>query len=153
MLEVEGDVASVPGTEAREQGRSIAARLDRGPQVGATGAHGAIRYEVDRYQSGSTICFRFTAPQGLQGGHRFEVLSEVGGCRLRHVLEGRTTGPRTLSPAVSTSHRSSGHGASACPGGASQPACDDVPPDDPAPQQVLTRKDQPTLTSPAAPET
>ena len=60
--------ASVTGTEAREQGRSIAARLDRGPQVGATGAHGAIRYEVDRYQSGSTICFRFTAPQGLQAG-------------------------------------------------------------------------------------
>src|SRR5215218_3242249 len=49
-------------------------RLDRGPQVGATGGHGPIRYLVDRYQPGITIAFRFTAPLGLHGQHRFEVL-------------------------------------------------------------------------------
>jgi hypothetical protein len=46
---------------------------------------------VDRYEPASKIVFRFTGPQGLHGEHRFEVLSEVGGCPLRHVLEGHTT--------------------------------------------------------------
>jgi hypothetical protein len=71
-------------------------RLDRGLQVGATGGHGPIRYVVDRYQPGRTIAFRFTAPQGLHGEHRFEVLANVDGSRLRHVLEGHTTGPMRL---------------------------------------------------------
>jgi hypothetical protein len=71
-------------------------RFDRSLQVGASGGHGPIRYVVDRYQPGSMIAFRFTGPQGLHGQHRFEVLPESGGCRLRHVLEGHTTGRMRL---------------------------------------------------------
>jgi hypothetical protein len=76
-------------------------RLDRGLQVGAVGGHGPIHYRVVGYEPARMIAFQFTGPQGLHGEHRFEVIAGIDGCRLRHVLEGHTTGRmRLLWPLV-----------------------------------------------------
>ena len=63
-------------------------RFDRGLVAGARGGHGPIRYEVAEHLPGRLARFRFTAPRGLEGEHRFE----RDGSMLRHVLEGRATG-------------------------------------------------------------
>lgn len=48
--------------------------LDRPLAVGARGGHGRLRYEVSDYIPGQSVCFRFLAPPGFAGGHRFEVI-------------------------------------------------------------------------------
>lgn len=69
-------------------------KLDRALGVGASGGHGPIRYVVDAYSRESGIVrFRFTAPHGFDGDHRFELRCiDDHSVLLRHVLEMRTTG-------------------------------------------------------------
>ncbi|QBD77454.1 SRPBCC family protein [Ktedonosporobacter rubrisoli] len=64
-----------------------AMHFDRPLSVGAVGGHGPLRYTVESYKPGTSICFRFTAPDGFEGTHGFDV-SEVrpGLVRLQHTL-------------------------------------------------------------------
>ncbi len=73
--------------------------LDRPLGVGATGGHGPIGYFVEAYEPGRMVRFRFTAPQGFDGWHGFQVLPHAtpGHCVLEHRLEMRTSGAATWS--------------------------------------------------------
>lgn len=75
-----------------------AMRLDRPLGVGATGGHGPVRYTVDAYAPGVGVCFRFRAPRGAVGTHRFEVepLADGGAC-LWHILVIDAVGPARLT--------------------------------------------------------
>jgi len=72
-------------------------RFDRPLAVGAVGGHGPVRYSVEKYLQGQMIVFRFSAPRGFDGTHRFEVEQRQGHTVLRHVIEMRATGPAWLS--------------------------------------------------------
>lgn len=72
-------------------------RLDRPLQAGAAGGHGPIRYVVEEYAPGRRVVFRFTAPRGFVGTHRFEVEPTMAGSLLCHVLEMEATGAARLS--------------------------------------------------------
>jgi hypothetical protein len=66
--------------------------------VGARGGHGPIRYFVEAYEPGQSIRFRFTAPKGFDGWHRFEVLDATDvHCVLEHRIEMNTHGLAALS--------------------------------------------------------
>ena len=69
-----------------------AMRFDRPLQPGGRGGHGPIRYDVEGYEPGRRVRFRFTAPAGLEGWHGFEVERSETGATLRHVLEARARG-------------------------------------------------------------
>lgn len=92
------DCLGSPSDQLWPRDRWPAMRFDGQLQVGASGGHGPIRYVVESYEIGRSICFRFTAPQGFLGTHRFEV-DEVSSdsVRLRHVLEMRVEGLARLS--------------------------------------------------------
>jgi hypothetical protein len=62
-------------------------RFDRPLQVGASGGHGPIRYDISAYKPGQSITFRFRAPRGFEGTHRFEIVRAANGIVLRHTLE------------------------------------------------------------------
>jgi hypothetical protein len=68
-------------------------KFDKPLCVGASGGHGSIGYEVEEYQPGRYIKFRFTRPKGYNGYHWFEI-GEVdeGKVRLRHVIEMEVSG-------------------------------------------------------------
>ncbi|HAK59099.1 MAG TPA: hypothetical protein DCO77_01780 [Nitrospiraceae bacterium] len=70
--------------------------------VGVVGGHGPIRYFVEDYSPGRSVCFRFTAPQGFFGTHAFEADElSPGTVRLRHIIEMDLIGPARFSwPAV-----------------------------------------------------
>jgi len=72
-------------------------RFDRPLAVGAVGGHGPVRYSVEEYCPARMILFRFSAPRGFNGTHRFEVEGQQGHTVLRHLLEMRATGPARLS--------------------------------------------------------
>jgi hypothetical protein len=72
-------------------------RFDRPLAVGAVGGHGPVGYTVEEYHPGQSIRFRFTAPRGFDGTHRFEVEEREGKTVLRHIIEMRATGPALLS--------------------------------------------------------
>jgi hypothetical protein len=72
-------------------------RFDRPLAVGAAGGHGPVRYSVEEYHPGQSIVFRFSAPRGFDGTHRFEVEERRGQTVLRHLIEMRATGPALLS--------------------------------------------------------
>jgi hypothetical protein len=72
-------------------------RFDRPLAVGAVGGHGPVRYSVEEYNPGRSIRFRFSAPRGFNGTHRFEVEQLQGQTILRHVIEMQATGPALLS--------------------------------------------------------
>jgi hypothetical protein len=72
-------------------------RFDRPLAVGAVGGHGPVRYSVEEYRPSHSILFRFSAPRGFNGTHRFEVEDRQGHTVLRHVIEMRATGPARLS--------------------------------------------------------
>ena len=72
-------------------------RFDRSLTVGAVGGHGPVRYSIEEFHPGQSILFRFSAPRGFNGTHRFEVEERRGKTALRHVLEMRTAGPALLS--------------------------------------------------------
>jgi hypothetical protein len=75
-----------------------AMKFDRPLSVGAIGGHGPIRYTVESYKPSLHIQFRFTAPEGFQGSHRFEV-EAMGGdkTKLRHVIEMQVQGTAWLT--------------------------------------------------------
>jgi hypothetical protein len=72
-------------------------RFDRPLAVGAVGGHGPIRYSVQEYRPGQSILFRFSAPRGFNGTHRFDVEDRQGNTVLRHTLEIEATGPALRS--------------------------------------------------------
>jgi hypothetical protein len=75
-----------------------AMRLDRPLEVGARGGHGPIRYQIEEYEVGRRVRFRFSRPAGFNGGHRFQVESTgVDRVRLCHVLEMHATAGARLS--------------------------------------------------------
>lgn len=66
------------------------ARLDGPLEPGTPGGHGPIAYVVDAVEPGRSASFRFTAPRGFHGHHRFEVVPDAGGDRgatLEHHLD------------------------------------------------------------------
>lgn len=72
--------------------------MDRPLGVGASGGHGPVRYAVAAYFPGQRVTFRFTAPAGFDGFHRFEIVAAgEGRCILRHTLEMKATGAALLS--------------------------------------------------------
>jgi len=72
-------------------------RFDRALAVGARGGHGPIRYSIEEYQPSRLVVFRFLAPRGFDGTHRYEVAEQQGRTVLRHVLEMHATGLARLS--------------------------------------------------------
>jgi hypothetical protein len=69
-----------------------AMELSHGVNEGSSGGHGFVRYSVETVTPDS-VTFRFDNSIGLRGEHRFEVEdTSDGGCVLRHVLEGKSTG-------------------------------------------------------------
>lgn len=72
--------------------------FDRPLAPGASGGHGPIRYDVETYEPGRSVQFRFTAPRGFDGIHRFDVEPLPEGCtRLRHAIEMEARGPARLT--------------------------------------------------------
>jgi hypothetical protein len=74
-----------------------AMRFDRPLGIGAAGGHGPVRYTVVAYEPGRRVDFRFRAPRGFVGTHRYEIAAAHGGCELRHVLEIDAVGPARLT--------------------------------------------------------
>ncbi len=65
-------------------------KLDSALQVGAVGGHGQVHYRVSEYSRGTKVAFSFDDSglvAGLEGGHRFEVISSGERTVLRHVIE------------------------------------------------------------------
>lgn len=62
-------------------------RLDGAPAAGVTGSHGPVRYTVETYEPGRRIQFRFTAPAGFDGTHRFVVIPDGEGAWFEHHVE------------------------------------------------------------------
>jgi hypothetical protein len=71
-------------------------RFDRPLGVGARGGHGPVRYQVEEYEPGRRVVFRFSEKMGLDGTHRLEVDDSQGVTELRHVLEGRLTNAKAI---------------------------------------------------------
>ena len=67
-------------------------RFESGLREGSDGGHGPVRYQVVEHQPGRLVRFRFTAPPGLLGEHRYELEDSDGTVLLRHVLTGRAEG-------------------------------------------------------------
>jgi len=74
-----------------------AMRFDRPLAAGARGGHGPIRYDVESYEPGRSIRFRFTGPRGFDGTHGYEVVDTPGGSLLRQRLEMKTSGIALIS--------------------------------------------------------
>jgi len=72
-------------------------RFDRPLSVGVSGGHGPVRYSIEEYRPGQSVRFRFTAPSGFDGTHRFEIERRESATILRHVIEMHTTGAALLS--------------------------------------------------------
>ena len=72
-------------------------KFDRDLKVGAKGGHGPIRYFVQSYEPGKSICFQFTSPKGFNGYHSFWVEQSESGTFLRHILRMDTSGFALLS--------------------------------------------------------
>lgn len=71
--------------------------LDRPVAVGAAGGHGPIRYRVTAYLPGRSVEFTLDPGQGLHGTHVLAVEPAGSGRSvLRHVVEGRVSGPMRL---------------------------------------------------------
>lgn len=70
-----------------------AMRFDRPLQVGADGGHGPIRYDVEAYEPGNCIWFRFKSPRGFHGGHGLELIAvDATTTLLRHTIRMRVSG-------------------------------------------------------------
>lgn len=74
-----------------------AMRLDKPLGLDARGGHGPVRYSVAGYRRGRSVEFRFEAPAGFRGTHRFEVLDHPAGCELRHTLDMEAAWPAVLT--------------------------------------------------------
>jgi hypothetical protein len=62
-------------------------RLQPCLRVDARGGHGPIGYWVEQYIPGQRVVFRFFAPRGFVGTHRFETAISKGHTALRHVVQ------------------------------------------------------------------
>ncbi len=70
-----------------------AMKFDRPLCAGAVGGHGLIRYNVESYEAGKFIEFRFIRPGEFTGTHRFEVEAlEENKCALRHIIKMKVSG-------------------------------------------------------------
>lgn len=67
-------------------------RFEGGLREGSEGGHGPIRYRIIEHLPGRRVRFRFTAPPGLVGEHRYELEAGGGAVLLRHTLTGRAEG-------------------------------------------------------------
>jgi len=66
--------------------------LDAGLTIGSRGGHGPIGYQVEAYEPGRRIRFRFTPGLGLAGYHELLLTSETSErCWLTHTLVARTS--------------------------------------------------------------
>jgi hypothetical protein len=73
-------------------------RLDRPLGVGAKGGHGPVRYEVERYEPGRLVLFRFTGPEGFHGHHCFSVETDTPqSALLKHELTITPRGPAVIT--------------------------------------------------------
>jgi len=73
-------------------------KFDKPLAVGAAGGHGPIRYNVEKYEPGKLVQFRFTGPSGFDGFHGYEILeNEDGRTGLRQTLKMQTHGLAVLS--------------------------------------------------------
>lgn len=70
--------------------------LDRPLGEGAVGGHSDIRYDVQTYEPGRRVVFRFDPACGLEGTHTFDVQPRPGGALLRHDLTARALGGTRL---------------------------------------------------------
>jgi hypothetical protein len=67
--------------------------MDRPLAVGARGGHGSIHYNVEEYEPGRRLQFRFARGEGIEGFHGLQVEAlDRRRSRLTHFLEARTTG-------------------------------------------------------------
>ena len=83
----------------------VAMKFDRPLGVGAVGGHGPICYGVESYDPGLRIQFRFIAPKGFIGIHRFEVEAMGDGrTRLRHIIEMQLRGMAKLTWPLAIRH-------------------------------------------------
>jgi len=79
--------------------------FDRPLGVGASGGHGPIGYDVEAYEPGSRVRFRFTQPVGFKGYHEFLVIpSGDDAAILRHTLEMETSGSGLLAWQLAVRH-------------------------------------------------
>src|SRR5690606_21569628 len=60
--------------------------FDRDLEVGASGGHGPVRYQVESYEPGRQVSFRFLPKTGFAGHHWFELAPLADGVLLRHGL-------------------------------------------------------------------
>ena len=104
LLEADGDavgrlIDSLGSRDDRLWPRNVwpAMRFDRPLGVGAVGGHGPIRYTLVECQPGRLVRFRFDAPRGFAGSHRFERTDVPGGVVLSHVLEMEAVGVARLT--------------------------------------------------------
>lgn len=75
-----------------------AMELAGGLRIGAMGGHGPVRYQVEAYCPGSSVTFRFLAPRGFDGYHRFEVEERTANTAiLRHTIRMNASGAASLS--------------------------------------------------------
>jgi Protein of unknown function (DUF3995) len=73
-----------------ERWPTIPIEFDRPLGPGAKGGHGLIRYDVERYEPGRRVVFRFARRSGLDGIHVFEVEPiDARRSRLTHTLDTR----------------------------------------------------------------
>src|ERR1035441_8469110 len=72
------------GGSARSAGTTLRrppptrAGFESGLREGSDGGHGPVRYQVVEHQPGRLVRFRFTAPPGLLGEHRYELEDSDG---------------------------------------------------------------------------
>ncbi len=81
-----------PGDRLWPHERWPAMRLQNGLRAGSEGGHGPVHYQVIEHQPGRLARFRFTAPPGLIGEHRYELQTDEEHTVLRHVLSGHAEG-------------------------------------------------------------
>ena len=82
--------------------------FDRRLGPGAKGGHGAVRYDVERYEPGRRVVFRFARSSGLDGIHALEV-QPIGAQRSRLIPHPRharaVEAGAAVSPAAGGSRR------------------------------------------------
>lgn len=61
--------------------------LDKGLQVGSKGGHGPIGYNVQKYEKGKCIKFKFTKPKGFDGFHEFKIIEiDKNITKIKHII-------------------------------------------------------------------
>lgn len=78
-----------------------AIRFKDGLVENAIGGHGPIRYSINKYIPNEQIEFKFTAPKGFNGVHRFNIVKlKSNKTEFRHAIEMKTTGIGILTWAL-----------------------------------------------------